>query len=106
MRFFIDLPELGKGNPEVFLLKSATPSYGLYTRHVKNLEINNVRVGYHIEDKRSVIACIDVDGFEIDNFKAKLAFGTKASIIQSVRNLVVNNPPFLDEMKDDSNKNK
>ncbi|NDP19977.1 MAG: hypothetical protein GZ091_02685 [Paludibacter sp.] len=95
----IDLPELGKGYPEVKRLKSATPSYGLYARHVKNLDISDVRVDYNIEDKRPAIACVDVDGLEIDNFKARVAVGTKAGIFQSVKNLAIYNSPVLDGMK-------
>ncbi len=100
----IDFPELGKGYPELYMLKSATPSYGVYARHVKGLEINDVRVSYNKEDKRPAIACVDVDGLEINNFRAKVAEGTKASIFQSVKNLTIYNSSVLDETKAANNK--
>ncbi len=95
----IYFPELGDGYPEIYKLNSATPSYGLYARHVKNLDISNVKVNYNKEDKRPPIACIDVDGLEIDNFKAEVANGVRAAIFDSVQNLNVRNSPVLEKVR-------
>lgn len=91
----IDFPELGKRYPELYTLKSATPSYGIYARHVKNLQLDNVKVQYLKEDKRPAIACIDIDGLEINNFKAQVAEGVEPAIFQKVKSAVILNSPVL-----------
>lgn len=91
----IDFPELGKQYPELYVLKSATPSYGVYARHVKNLELDNVKVQYNREDKRPAIACIDIEGLEIRNFKAQVAEGVEPAIFENVRNVTILNSPVL-----------
>lgn len=88
-------PELGKRYPELSNLKTATPSYGLFVRHVKNLDINNVKVDYMNEDKRPPIAFIDVDGLVIDKLKATVAEGSHVGIFEDVKNMTVYNSPFL-----------
>jgi hypothetical protein len=40
--------------------------------------------------------CVDVDGLEIDNFKAQLAEGVPAAKFDDVKRLVVRNSPLLD----------
>ena len=47
------------------------PAYGLYARHVHGLELANVSVGFEQLDMRPAMVCLDVDGLEIDNFKAQ-----------------------------------
>ncbi len=93
----INFPELGKGYPELYLINSATPSYGVYARHVKNLELNDIRVQYNKEDKRPAIACIDIDGLEINNFKAEVAKDIEPAIFTNVRNLNIYNSPILEK---------
>jgi hypothetical protein len=41
---------------------------------------------------------VDVDGLEIDNFKAQLASGVPAAKFDSVTNVVIRNSPMLDGM--------
>ncbi len=93
----IDLPELDKTYPEINKLNSATPSYGLYARHVKNLELNNIKVDYENEDKRPPMACVDINGLEINNFKAKVASGVVPAIFTKVKGLTIYNSPVLDK---------
>lgn len=95
----INFPELGKGYPELLRLKSATPSYGVFARHVKGLVLNNVQVGYIKEDKRPAIVCEDVDGLLIDKFRAKLADGIKVGIFKEVKNISIYNSPVLDKVE-------
>ena len=95
----IDFPELGKGYPELILLNSAAPSYGVYARHVKNLKLDNINVQYLNEDKRPPIIAIDVDGLEISNFKAMVAKGVSAGIFKEVKNVNIYNSPVLDKVK-------
>ena len=72
------------------------PAYGLYARHVHGLELANVTVGFEQLDLRPAMACFDVDGLEIDNFKAQLMRGVPAVKFVAVKNVVIRNSPVLD----------
>ena len=74
------------------------PAYGLFARHVRDLELANIRVSFAKEDLRPAIVCVDVDGLEIDNFKAQLAPGVPAAVFDSITNLVIRNSPMLEGM--------
>lgn len=97
----ISYPELGKRYPEIEFLKTVVPSYGLYARHVKNLQLDNVTVDFLNEDLRSPMICIDIDGLEIDKFKAKVANGVPAAKFESVKNLVIYQSPVLKNLMSD-----
>jgi polygalacturonase len=87
--------ELGTGYPEPDRI-GVMPAYGLFARHVRDLELANIRTSFEQEDLRPAIACVDVDGLEIDNFKAQLAPGVPAATFDSVTNVVIRNSPMLD----------
>ena len=74
------------------------PAYGLFARHVRDLELDNIRTSYEQEDLRPAIECVDVDGLEINNFKAQLAPGVSAARFDSVTNVVIRNSPMLEGM--------
>ncbi|MGB3005548.1 MAG: glycosyl hydrolase family 28-related protein [Chitinophagaceae bacterium] len=90
-----NFPELGKDYPEIGAIASLknntpvvkVPSYGIFARHVKDLEIDNLAVGYIKEDQRPAMICIDVDGLEIDKFRAKVAKDIPVAQFENVRNL-------------------
>jgi hypothetical protein len=86
--------ELGTGYPDPrdndFL-----PAYGLFARHVKGLELANINFSFLKDDFRPAIECVDVNGLEIDNFKAQLADGVAASKFENVSGLVIRNSPML-----------
>jgi polygalacturonase len=88
-------PELGTGYPEPGKI-GVMPAYGLFARHVRNLELANIRTSFETEDLRPAIECVDVDGLEIDNFQAQLAPGVPAAKFDSVKNVVIRNSPVLD----------
>jgi hypothetical protein len=90
--------ELGTGYPEPGKI-GTLPAYGVYARHVKGLELANIRVDFKNEDLRSPLVCSDVNGLEIDNFKAQLADGIPAAKMEAVSALTVRNSPVLDEIK-------
>jgi polygalacturonase len=87
-------PELDRGYPEPRRI-GVTPAYGVFTRHVKGLELADIRVEFEKEDLRPAMVCIDVDGLEIDNFKAKVAAGVRPARFEEVRGLVIRNSPAL-----------
>jgi polygalacturonase len=88
-------PELGTGYPEPGKI-GVMPAYGVFARHARDLELANIRTGFEKEDLRPAIECVDVDGLEIDNFKAQLAPGVPAAKFDSVTNVVIRNSPVLD----------
>ena len=60
------------------------PAYGVFARHVKDLELANINVSFETDDFRPAIECSDVKGLEIDNFKAQLARRVTASKFEKV----------------------
>jgi Pectate lyase superfamily protein len=91
-------PELGTQYPEPRNV-GVMPSYGLFARHVRDLEVANVRFTFEKEDLRPAVVCVDVDGLEIDNLKAQLADGVPAARFDGVKRLVVRNSPVLEGIK-------
>jgi len=89
-------PELGTGYPEPHNI-GIMPAYGVFARHVRDLELANIRVGFEKEDLRPAMVCVDVNGLEIDNFKARLAAGVPAAKFETVKGLVIRNSPALQE---------
>lgn len=90
------LKELGTGYPEP-RTKDVTPAYGLFARHVNDLELANINFSFVEDDFRPAIECVDVNGLEIDNFKARLAEGVAASKFENVSGVVIRNSPVLKE---------
>jgi polygalacturonase len=85
-------PELGTGYPEPSKL-GVFPAYGLFARHVKDLELRDIRFDFDKQDLRPAMICDDVDGLEIDDFKAQTAPDISAAVFNSVTNLAVRNSP-------------
>ena len=56
------------------------PAYGLYVRHVSNLQLYNVRLDFTNTDLRPAITARDVNGFEIDDIGVERASGSQGSI--------------------------
>ncbi len=88
-------PELGTGYPEPGKI-GVMPAYGVFARHVRGLELANINLSFDSEDLRPAMVCSDVDGLEVDNFKAQLAPGVSAATFDSVTNVVIRNSPVLE----------
>jgi hypothetical protein len=73
------------------------PAYGLFARHAKDLELANINFSFLKDDFRPAIECVDVDGLEIDNFKAQLGEGVAASMFENVSSVVIRNSPVLEK---------
>jgi polygalacturonase len=87
-------PELGTGYPEPGNL-GVMPAYGVFARHVRDLELASLRLSFEKEDLRPAIVCVDVNGLEIDNFAARLAPGVVAGGFDAVTGLVIRDSPVL-----------
>ena len=88
-------PELETCYPEPSRF-GVMPAYGLYARHVRDLEIADFRVSFEKEDLRPPLAFVDVDGLEIDHLKAQVAKDVPAARFDGVDGLVIRNSPALD----------
>ncbi len=72
------------------------PAYGVFVRHARGLELSDFNLSFKTNDFRPAIICADVDGLEIDNFKAQVADGVNASVLtNNVSNIVIRNSPAL-----------
>jgi polygalacturonase len=89
--------ELDTGYPEPNKL-GATPAYGVFARHVRDLELANIHLSFQEPDLRPVMVCEDVDGLEIESLKAQLASGVTPARCHGVKNLVVRNSPALQSL--------
>jgi len=72
------------------------PAYGIFARHVKDLELANLTVSFAKNDLRPAAQFVDVDGLDIDGFKPQLAPGVPAAIFAGdVKGSNVRNSPAL-----------
>jgi polygalacturonase len=90
-------PELDTGYPEPNKI-GVMPAYGLFARHVRDLELANIRLSFEKEDFRPPMVCIDVKGLEVDNFKAQTAQDVPAAKFEKVTETVLRNSPALEGM--------
>ncbi len=84
--------ELDTGYPEPH---GTMPAYGVFARHVRDLELANISVAFEKEDFRPAMMCVDVDGLEVDNFKATLAKGVPGAKFVDVKHKVIRHSPVL-----------
>jgi polygalacturonase len=85
-------PELDAAYPEPH---GSVPGYGVFARHVRGLELANITLSFQNDDKRPAMVVSDVDGLEVDNFKAQLSEGVSAAKLDGVKNVVIRNSPVL-----------
>jgi len=88
--------ELGTGYPEPGMM-GTLPAYGIFARHVKNLELANIHLNFQTNDFRPAAMFANIDGLEIDNLKAQVAQGVRAAVFaEDVRGLTIRNSPALE----------
>ena len=72
------------------------PAYGVFARHVRNLELADISVSFVTNDFRPAAMFSDVQGLGIDNFKPQVAAGVQAAVFaDNVGGLVIRNSPAL-----------
>jgi polygalacturonase len=84
--------ELGTGYPEP---RGVMPAYGVFARHVHGLELVNLNLSFLTNDFRPAIITSDVQGLQIDDFKAQLGDGVSASRWENTSGVVIRNSPVL-----------
>lgn len=70
-----NIPEMPREYPEPSLF-GVLPAYGIYARHVKGLNIENVSLTYMTADERPAVVLDDVDKASFKDFSAKVETGT------------------------------
>ncbi|HTJ79859.1 MAG TPA: glycoside hydrolase family 28 protein [Rariglobus sp.] len=90
------VPELGARYPEPARTTGRMPAYGVFARHVRGLELSNLRLSFEQEDRRPAIHCEDIDGLDILNFKAQVAAGVNAGKFEDVKALKITGSPVLE----------
>jgi len=93
----INPKELGTGYPDPHHI-GTMPAFGVYARHVRDLELANIHVSCTTDDVRPAAAFADIQGLEIDNFKPQVAPGVKAAVFSdNVEGIVIRNSPALEK---------
>src|SRR5699024_3916283 len=73
------VPEFSKDYPEPQRF-GVMPSYGIFIRHVRNIEMNNVEISFMGEETRPAVMLEDVKGITFNNFKAQTPAGIPAIV--------------------------
>ena len=84
----LDPPEKEDAYPEPVMF-GEMPAYGFFVRHVRGLEMSNVRVSFMTEDLRPAFVLSDVRGVDFRNVKAQLAPGVPTFVLKNVEDFSV-----------------
>jgi polygalacturonase len=87
--------ELGTGYPEPGKI-GTLPAYGIFARHVRDLELANIHVSFKTNELRPAAVFNDVQGLEIDDLKAQVAANVPAAVLgDDVTGISIRNSPAL-----------
>ena len=75
--------------------QSGIPSYGIYARHVRGLELADIHMTFKGTEMRPAIVADDVQGLEFDNIKAQIGPGVSPTKLTRVEDLTVRDSPDL-----------
>ncbi len=93
----INPKELGAGYPEPGKI-GVLPAYGIFARHVKDLELANIQVNFTTNDLRPAASFADIQELDIDNFKPQVAAGVAPAVFAgNVTGLTIRNSPALEK---------
>ena len=67
-----EIPENPAKYPD-FNMFGMLPAYGFYVRHVRNLQMEGITVGFNEPDLRPALICDDVENFVLDRFAPERA---------------------------------
>lgn len=95
---YSDFHEIGESYPEISYFRKIVPSYGVFARHVKNLQLDNISVKNINPDMRPSMIMRNIDGLEIDRYKADVVEGIPAAIFEGVKNYTIDRSPVLDNI--------
>lgn len=89
-----DPQELNHGYPGPTHI-GVMPSYGVFVRHARNIQLSNIKVSFKKADHRPAMVCKDVRGLQINHFEAQLVKGVTAAHFVAVTDLQIRNSPVL-----------
>ncbi|NOY77262.1 MAG: glycoside hydrolase family 28 protein [Calditrichaeota bacterium] len=88
-------PELEKAYPSPNRF-GRMPAYGFFCRHVKDLELHEVSVSFEKKDMRPSLMADDVNGLELDNYRAERAVANeKPIVLKKVSGLFLHDCPNI-----------
>jgi len=79
----VEVPELENGYPDPRNF-GEIPAYGFFIRHAKEIELNNVTVGFTEEDFRPAFILDNVKGAEFNNVDAQTVANVPAFVLKQV----------------------
>jgi polygalacturonase len=85
-----DTPEREKEYPEPSMF-GMMPAYGMFLRHARNIEVNNVAFGYMQEDRRPAFVLDQVSGIDFQHVKAQKTSGVPTFVLKNVTDVTVAN---------------
>ena len=97
-------PEHERSYPEPSMF-GPIPAYGLFARHVKNLSVRDVAVGFDGTDLRPPVILHDVAGAEFDGLTAQRAPGVPCFVLRGVRDFSARRCPGLPDARRESAEN-
>ena len=71
------------------------PAYGMFLRHVKGLEMDDIKVSYAYPDFRPAAVLDDVDGVEFDNLRAQHEDGIPTFMLWNTSDFTVARSPGI-----------
>jgi hypothetical protein len=87
-------PELGINYPDP--TTKILPAYGLYARHIKNLQLKDISLDYTLTEFRPSVYCSDVDSVSFVNFNAAAAPNTPLAQFENTKNIYTTNSAAID----------
>lgn len=87
-------PELGDNYPDP--TTRMLPAYGVYARHIKNLELINFTLNYSQTEFRPAVFCSDVDSVSFANFKALANSHAPVAQFENTRNIYTSQSEAID----------
>ena len=75
-----EVPENASDYPE-YKMFGKLPAYGIFTRHVKNISLYNVRLDYQKKDYRPALTFDDVEGLVLSDLHLKEPSGEGPSVV-------------------------
>jgi polygalacturonase len=88
------VPELGSGYPEPSYLGRLS-AYGVFARHVRNLQLMGVSISTQNPEQRPAIQCEAINGLDILGFQAPSVSGVPVAKFTGVQNLTISAAPVL-----------
>ena len=92
----VEAPEHDNSYPEPSMF-GVLPAYGLFARHVRNLSVDHLAVGFVRDDQRPAILLSDVAGAAFAHLRAQHAAGQPVFRLRQITDFSVRASPGIDD---------